>query len=56
MPYTADIPVRFRDLDPMKHVNNAVYATYLEQARALFYEDVVGVALSEIETVLYRHC
>jgi acyl-CoA thioester hydrolase len=25
--------VRFRDCDPMGHVNNAVYSTYLEQAR-----------------------
>ena len=25
--------VRFRDCDPMGHVNNAVYLTYLEQAR-----------------------
>lgn len=26
-------PVRFRDCDAMGHVNNAVYSTYLEQAR-----------------------
>jgi acyl-CoA thioester hydrolase len=25
--------VRFRDLDPMGHVNNAAFATYVEQAR-----------------------
>jgi len=30
------IEVRFRDCDPLGHVNNAVYLTYLEQAR-LFY-------------------
>jgi acyl-CoA thioester hydrolase len=28
--------VRFRDLDAMGHVNNAVFATYLEQARIAF--------------------
>jgi acyl-CoA thioester hydrolase len=28
--------VRFRDLDAMGHVNNAVFATYLEQARTAF--------------------
>jgi acyl-CoA thioester hydrolase len=28
-----DIEVRFRDLDAMGHVNNAVYATYFEVAR-----------------------
>jgi len=33
MPYTHRLAVRFRDCDPMGHVNNAVYLTYLEQAR-----------------------
>ena len=28
--------VRFRDLDSMGHMNNAVYATFLEQARLAF--------------------
>ena len=27
------LQVRFRDCDPMRHANNAVYFTYLEQAR-----------------------
>ena len=27
------LQVRFRDCDPLGHVNNAVYLTYLEQAR-----------------------
>jgi acyl-CoA thioester hydrolase len=28
-----EIPVRFRDLDPLNHVNNALFNTYLEEAR-----------------------
>jgi len=32
-PFTHRERVRFRDCDPMGHVNNAVYSTYLEQAR-----------------------
>jgi acyl-CoA thioester hydrolase len=28
--------VRFRDLDPMGHVNNAVFLTYVESARVAF--------------------
>lgn len=36
------VPVRFRDLDSENHVNNAVYVTYLEQARIEYLEDVVG--------------
>jgi acyl-CoA thioester hydrolase len=30
---THRLTVRFRDCDPLGHVNNAVYLTYLEQAR-----------------------
>ena len=33
MHYSHRLEVRFRDCDPMGHVNNAVYLTYLEQAR-----------------------
>jgi acyl-CoA thioester hydrolase len=33
MTFTHRLEVRFRDCDPMGHVNNAVYLTYLEQAR-----------------------
>jgi acyl-CoA thioester hydrolase len=29
--------VRFRDVDSLGHVNNAVYLTYLEQARVAFH-------------------
>ncbi|MES3518297.1 MAG: thioesterase family protein [Natronomonas sp.] len=47
-----DVPIRFRDLDPMGHVNNAVYASYLEQARALLYEEQLGIDLSTADTVL----
>ncbi len=32
-PVSTSIDVRFRDLDAMGHVNNAVYFTYLEVAR-----------------------
>lgn len=50
--YVTEIDVRFRDLDPMDHVNNAIYVTYVEQARAEWYEDVVGITLGEADTVL----
>lgn len=32
-PFKVSITVSFRDLDALGHVNNAVYLTYLEQAR-----------------------
>jgi acyl-CoA thioester hydrolase len=36
MPFTHTETVRFRDVDSMGHMNNAVYATFLEQARIAF--------------------
>jgi acyl-CoA thioester hydrolase len=36
-PFRTTVPVRFRDLDPYGHVNNAVYVTYVEQARCECY-------------------
>lgn len=41
--FRCDIEVRFRDLDAMGHVNNAVYATYFEVAR-LGYVAALGHA------------
>jgi acyl-CoA thioester hydrolase len=34
--FTIDIDVRFRDIDAMGHVNNAVFFTYFEQGRVRF--------------------
>jgi acyl-CoA thioester hydrolase len=31
---------KFRDLDPMGHVNNAVFLTYIESARIAFLQDL----------------
>ncbi|MDZ5810574.1 thioesterase family protein [Halorubrum sp. AD140] len=50
--YTTEIDVRFRDIDAMGHVNNAVYATYVEQARTEYFRDVLGADLSRVSTVL----
>ena len=36
-PYVLQVRVRFRDLDGFGHVNNAVFVTYLEQARTDCY-------------------
>jgi acyl-CoA thioester hydrolase len=41
--YETEIPVRFQDLDIAGHVNNAVYVTYLEEARAGYLNEVLGV-------------
>jgi len=37
-PVSVPIQVRFRDLDALGHVNNAVYLTYFEVARAAYFQ------------------
>lgn len=39
---THRLQVRFRDCDPLGHVNNAVYLTYLEQARFNLWKAQLG--------------
>ena len=43
-PVTHEIRPRFRDTDAMGHLNNAIYVTYLEVARQVYWEklDHVG--------------
>ena len=48
--YESELQVRFRDLDPLGHVNNAVYASYCEQARIEFFQEVFDI--EEVNTVL----
>ena len=40
--FSYPIEVRFRDCDPMGHANNAVYLTYLEQARLAHWRSLGG--------------
>lgn len=37
--FSTPIDVRFRDLDAMGHVNNAVFFTYFEQGRFAFFNN-----------------
>lgn len=41
------LDVRFRDCDPMGHVNNAVYLTYLEQARFACWRAAWGLSAEQ---------
>jgi acyl-CoA thioester hydrolase len=36
------IQIRFNDLDTYGHVNNAVYLTYFEEGRKLWFQDRIG--------------
>ena len=47
--YEYPIDIRFRDTDAMGHVNNAVYLTYFEAARAGYYRAVTGRSFAGID-------
>jgi acyl-CoA thioester hydrolase len=58
--FSTEMEVRWRDVDALGHVNNAVYLTYLEQARVRYFEEIglgfgtdAGMILAEI-TCTYR--
>ncbi len=38
--FSTTVEVRWRDIDAMNHVNNAVYFTYLEQARVHYLREL----------------
>ena len=42
------LEVRFRDCDPLGHVNNAVYLTYLEQARFNHWRSLWGFGTPQL--------
>ena len=47
--------VRFRDLDGMGHVNNAVFLTYMESARSAFLlEHGLIASLADLRVILAR--
>jgi acyl-CoA thioester hydrolase len=55
--FSTTAEVRWRDLDAMNHVNNAVYLTYLEQARVHYLRELglvpdvpsgIGFILAEV--------
>ena len=47
--------VRFRDLDPMGHVNNAVFLTYIEEARAALLAGVgAATGLEDMNMIVAR--
>lgn len=50
--FVAELPIRYRDLDPWDHVNNAVYGSYLEEARIQYLDSVLDEPMEEREFVL----
>ncbi|MCU4975617.1 acyl-CoA thioesterase [Halobacteria archaeon AArc-m2/3/4] len=50
--FTVDVHVRYSDLDTYNHVNNAVYATYLEEARIAYIDEVLDVDVNDFTFVV----
>ncbi len=48
------LPVRWRDLDPLGHVNAAVFLTYLEEGRNVWLREVLGDGFGPEQYVLAR--
>ncbi|MFN2469240.1 MAG: acyl-CoA thioesterase [Gaiellaceae bacterium] len=48
-PFTHRERVRFRDVDSMGHANNAVYSTYLEEARFAVLGGLSAFILARVE-------
>lgn len=54
-PLAVALEVRFRDVDSMRHVNNAVYFTYFENARIRYWSAVPGIgSRREVDYILAR--
>jgi acyl-CoA thioester hydrolase len=54
-PYRLTDNVRFADLDPNQHVNNAVYATYFETGRVMLVKDrSLGLTPSGLAWMMVR--
>jgi acyl-CoA thioester hydrolase len=53
--FKISIDVRFRDLDAIGHVNNAVYLTYIESARVAYWLYVTGrTGVDAVDIILAR--
>lgn len=50
--FETTVQTRFRDIDIRGQVHNAVYLIYVEEARAEYYDTVVGTSLHEMNSAL----
>ncbi len=48
--YSISVPVRYADCDILGHVNHAKMFTYMEEARANYLVDVLGMGFTASET------
>lgn len=52
--FSKTVEVRYNDLDTMRHVNNAVYLTYIEHARAAYLTNVCQWDWNSMSIVLAK--
>ncbi|MHA7130974.1 acyl-CoA thioesterase [Algoriphagus namhaensis] len=52
--FQCDLQVRFSDIDGYNHVNNGVYFSYFEHARALFLHEVCQWDIMAVGTVVAK--
>lgn len=50
--FKMNLNIRWGDMDAMRHVNNAVYLTYFEEARIYYFGDALQLNPSEIRFIL----
>lgn len=50
--YSTKIQVRYRDIDPLRHVSHTEFVTYMQQARLEFSDTVLGMTGVEFDTVV----
>lgn len=49
---THDVPVRFADLDPLRHINNVAFGQFYEEARVHLNTQVFAMAKARPERML----
>ncbi|MFB6132722.1 MAG: acyl-CoA thioesterase [Halanaeroarchaeum sp.] len=52
MPYETEVAVRYSDRDTLGHVNNAVFATFLEEARIAFVREILEDSIERRSMVI----
>src|SRR5690554_4597580 len=52
--FATSVEIRFADMDAFGHVNNAVYLTYFEHARAKYWKEIVAWDWKALGIILAR--
>jgi acyl-CoA thioester hydrolase len=50
--FSMKLDIRWSDMDEMRHVNNAVYLTYFEQARVYYFQEACQWNWKELGVIL----